>query len=264
MKKIIKISAIILASLSLAACGNQSSAKKTSNDDSYKHETRLQLSNQYGPKIADKQQNGEKLTPKEKAIVKAHEEQQKITYNKTLAKFNGKTAVFPTRGTVEVQQIAKVPTYTDEGTLAKKQAVVIKAKITNTSKKTRDTDSIQTGNNEHTNLGLTVWQNSDSTKENLSDDHEADSNYLASDADSADGKIAGTALEFGSPKILPGKSVTVIYDAFYLVNNKNSITLKIQDGTGMSNAGDVLKSKNSITIPLSEIKETTLTQMFAE
>lgn len=182
----------------------------------------------------------------------------------TKAKFEGNTAVFPTRGTIKIEAVAEVPTYTDDGTVAKKQAIVVKAKITNTSKKTLDTDHIQVGNNEKANLWLTAWQNSDSTKEDLSDDNEVDGNDLSGDSDLGDEKIAESSLLFKSPKILPGKSVTLIYDAFYLVSDKNPIVFKIQDGTGMSNANDVVEKKSTLRIPLSEIKSTTLTELFSE
>ena len=256
MKKVIMISSVLLGGLLLAGCGNSSIKSSSSNSD-LKKETTSQLNKKYTSKIAEHAQEG-KLTSNEKLIMEAHDKVQAQKIDKTKAKFVGKTAVFPTRGTVEIANVAKVPTYHDN-TKTGKEAIVVVAKITNTSKKTRSTDNIQTGNNEDANLGLTVYQNSDSTKENLSDDHEiADPNDLYNDDTN---NLTTKDLSFHKVSILPGKSVNVVYEAFNLVNNKNPLIFKIQDGTGESNSSDVLSGHSTVNIPMSNIKDATLSNL---
>lgn len=256
MRKIIMAGSVLLGGLLLAGCGNSSSKSSSSNSD-LKKETTSQLNKKYTSKIAEHAQEG-KLTSDEKLILAAHDKVQAQEIDKTKAKFIGKTAIFPKRGTVEITHVAKVPTY-DDNTATGKRVVVVIAKITNTSKKTRSTDNIQTGNNEDASLGLTVYQNSDSTKENLSDDHEiVDPNALYNDATA---KLTDQDLSFQKPSILPEQSVNVVYEAFNLVNNKNPLIFKIQDGTGESNSSDMLSGHSTVKIPMSNVKEATLSSL---
>jgi len=242
----------------LAGCGNSNKSAASSSSSSVTKETTSQLNKKYTTKIAEHAQEG-KLTSEEKKILKAHDKIQEQKLDKTKARFNGKTAVFPNRGTVEILNVAKVPTYDDDEKQTDQKAVVVITKITNTSKKTLSTDEIQTGNIGVTNLGLVAYQNSGSTKENLSDDYELnDSNALYTDDTNS---LTKKDLSFEKPSILPGKSVTVLYEAFGLANKTNPITFKIHDGTGESNADDVLSSKDTVKIPMSEVKDSTLSDL---
>ncbi|MFO1547674.1 hypothetical protein ABC418_08495 [Lactiplantibacillus plantarum] len=254
MNKIMAPVAIILSGVALAGCSSSKSNNSSNSSSDLNKETTSQLNKRYTSKIAEHAQEG-KLTHDERLILNAHEKVESKQIDKPKAKFSGKTAVFPGRGTVEITKVAKVPTYKDEKQTTKKATVVI-TKITNTSNKTQSTDNIQVGNMVKANLGLTAYQNTDTTKENLSDDHElSDENELYNDTNS---NLTSKDLSFKKVSILPHKSVTVLYEAFYLVNNKNPLTFKIQDGTGQSNSSDVLESKSTLKIPMSDVSESTL------
>lgn len=223
VRKMFTIGVTMLTALTLSACSSNSNNSSKSEQTSSKKEST----------------NKDGLTKKQQASLE-----------KTQTHFDGNKAVYPDKGEIEISNFQK-STVQGSGSDAHKGSTVylVELNVKNTSKESIDVDEIQDGNilkfNQSNGSSIDDVEVQDGPDATASDDDTDLYNEYVDASNNYDNKI------------LPGKSVKLLYPSLIQLNDTDN-PLIVQIGESDDDSGEINMKKNKITIPVSKLNSSNI------